>query len=97
MYPFIMLISSIISLINIALIAYVVINLLISFDIINKHQPIVAKIYYGLQRLIEPLLRPFRKILPEMGGLDISPILLILMLNFLQDALVYYTLGGAAQ
>ncbi len=92
MLPFIQLINSIISLISFALIIYIIISLLISFNILNRHQPVVAKIYYALGRLMEPMLEPIRKLLPDLGGIDISPILLILLLNFVQNALVYYLL-----
>lgn len=90
MSPLIYLISSIISLIDIALIIYIVLNLLISFDILNRNQPIVARVYYAMHRLMEPMLRPIRNVLPDLGGIDISPIVLILILNFIQYSLAYY-------
>lgn len=89
--PFIDLISNIISLINLALIIWIVLGLLIHFDVVNRHQPLVARVFDALTRLLEPLLRPIRrtlsKILPDLGGIDLSPIALILLLHFLTSAM----------
>lgn len=92
MAPFVYLLTSIISLITLTLIVYIIVSLLISFNILNRHQPVVAKINYALGRLMEPMLEPIRKLLPDLGGIDISPVILILLLNFLEKALVYYLL-----
>ena len=89
--PFIDLINNIISLINLALMIWIILGLLMHFDIINRHHPLVQRVYFTLNRLFEPVLRPIRaklaKILPDMGGLDLSPIVLILGLHFITNAL----------
>lgn len=89
--PFIDLISNIIMLINWALIIWLVLDLLINFDVVNRHNALIQRVYYGLGKLTEPLLRPIRRLtkkyLPALGGIDISPIILILLLNFLNNAL----------
>lgn len=90
--PFINLISNVILLINLALIIWVVLSLLINLDILNRNSPLVQRVYNTLGRICEPMLRPIRraldKVLPSsMGGLDISPVILILLLNFLDNAL----------
>lgn len=90
MNPFIYLLTSIISLISFLLIVYIVISLLISFNILNRNQTLVSKVYYALGRLVEPLLEPIRKALPDLNGIDISPIILIILLNFVEYALIYY-------
>lgn len=90
MNPFIALLVNAVYIINLLLFIYIIISLLISFDILNRHQPIVAKIYYALGRLFEPLLKPIRQLLPDMGGIDISPIILILLINFIENAILYY-------
>lgn len=90
MHPIIYLISTLISFISLALFIYIIISLLISFNILNRHQLLVQKIYYALGRLFEPMLRPIRNALPELGGIDVSPIVLILLLNFIEYSLVYY-------
>ncbi len=89
--PFINLISNIISLINWALIIWMVLDLLIHFDVVNRHNPLIQKVYFTLGKLLEPLLRPIRRllarVLPDLGGIDLSPLVLVLLLNFLNNAL----------
>lgn len=89
--PFINLISSVISLINLALMIWVVLGLLIHFEIVNRFSPIVGQVNNFLTRLLEPMLRPIRrataKFLPDLGGVDISPIILILLLHFIDNAM----------
>lgn len=89
--PFIDLINNVISLINLAIIIWAVLGLLIHFDIVNRHNPLIQRIYFTLGRVLEPLLKPIRRVLskflPDLGGIDISPIVLILLLHFINDAL----------
>ena len=59
-------------------IAHVIMSWLINFNVLNRHQPLVWRIWTGLERLLEPFYGPIRRILPNMGGLDLSPIVLIL-------------------
>ncbi|MDG1287577.1 MAG: YggT family protein [Rickettsiales bacterium] len=89
-HPLIFLVSSILSLINMALLVYIIISFLISFNILNRHQGLVSTVYQALERLLEPMLRPIRKHLPDLNGIDISPIVLILILRFLEYAMHYY-------
>lgn len=56
----------------------VVISLLVSFDVLNPRQPLVYSIWSGLNRLLEPIYGPIRRILPPMGGLDFSPLVVII-------------------
>ncbi len=96
--PFINLISNVIFLINFALMVWIVLGLLIHFDIVNRYSPIVNRIYSTLGRLLEPMLSRIRnltsKFLPDLGGIDISPILLVLILHFVDNALYswFYTI-----
>jgi YggT family protein len=92
MYPIVMLISSLVSLLNIGLFAYVITGMLISFNIVNPYQPVVQRVMYALKRIYEPMLKPIRKYLPDLGGLDVSPIILFLLFNFVDNALRYYLL-----
>ena len=62
---------------------------LIAFGIINMNNQFVATIYSSLQRLTEPMLRPIRKFVPPLGGLDISFIILILVLYFIDNFITY--------
>lgn len=66
------------------LIANVIMSWLTAFGIINTYQPLVRSIGSFLYAVTEPALRPIRNFLPHMGGIDISPLVLILLIQFLQ-------------
>jgi YggT family protein len=85
------LLLTVIQLYEYVLITWVVLSVLISFGIINKNQPVVQRINFALFRLTNPLLRPIRKHMPDLGGFDISPIILILALEFIANTLIYYS------
>ena len=87
MYAFAMLIDQIINLYIWTLLAYLVTGWLIAFKIINPWQPVVRMIIDALSRIHEPLLRPVRRILPDFGALDVSPIVLFLIAQFLRNLL----------
>jgi YggT family protein len=70
-------------------IAAVIVSWLIAFGIINRHNEIVYMIARALNALTEPALRPIREVLPDMGGLDISPIVLWLLLYFVESVVIY--------
>ena len=96
--PFVDLLSNIISLINLALIIWIILGLLMHFDIVNRGNPLVHRVYTALGRLLEPMLGRIRRVtdkfLPDMGGVDLSPIVLILLLHFIRSALYnwFYTI-----
>lgn len=58
-------------------IAHIIMSWLINFNVLNRNQPLVWQLWTGLERLLEPIYRPIRRVLPDMGGLDLSPIVLI--------------------
>lgn len=64
--------------------AHFIMSWLISFQVLNIRQPLVAQIWYGLNRLLEPLYAPIRRILPAMGGLDLSPLVVLIAIYALQ-------------
>jgi YggT family protein len=66
----------------------VILSWLIAFNVINRHNQFVYMVADSMQRLSEPALRPIRRILPDLGGLDISPVILILVLVFLRDVVI---------
>ena len=66
-------------------IAHVIMSWLINFQVLNLRQPLVAQIWDGLNRLLQPIYGPIRRLLPNMGGLDLSPVVLILLLWFIRD------------
>lgn len=60
------------------IIVHVIMSWLINFQVLNLHQQLVAQIWYGLNRLVEPLYRPVRRILPPMSGLDLAPLVVLI-------------------
>ncbi len=73
-----------------AIIIYVVINMLMSFDIINNNNRFVSMVYNFLYRLNEPLLNFIRRFIPTLGSIDISPIILIIFIEATQYIIVKY-------
>ena len=66
------------------IIAQVIISWLVAFNVINTQTNFVRTVLDVLDRLTEPLYRPIRKILPDFGGIDFSPIILILAIQILR-------------
>jgi len=85
MNPFLWLVDTLISLYIWILIAAAVLSWLIAFNVVNTRNPIVANIGEFLYRITEPALRPIRNIMPNLGGIDISPVILIIALLFLKQ------------
>ncbi|HAC58321.1 MAG TPA: YggT family protein [Rhodobiaceae bacterium] len=67
----------------------VVLSWLIAFNVINTHNRFVYLVVDTINRLTEPVLRPIRNLLPNLGGLDISPVILLLLLFFIQNLIRY--------
>ena len=72
------------------LIAAAVLSWLVAFNVVNARNQFVAMVGDFLYRITEPLLAPIRRMLPSFGGLDISPIILILIIMFIQRVITYY-------
>jgi YggT family protein len=81
------LLGELIHLYILAIIAAVVISMLISFGVINARSQFVYTIADFLNRLTNPFLNPIRRFLPDLGGIDISPVIAILLLEALQFVL----------
>ena len=80
--PFLWLIHTVITLYIWILIAAAVLSWLVAFNVVNPHNQIVRNIGEILHRLTEPLLRPIRNLLPNLGGIDISPVILIFIILY---------------
>jgi YggT family protein len=93
MLPLIGLIHTVIWIYIYLLIGQAVLSWLVAFSIVNRHNRVVAMVGDFLWRITEPLLRPIRRILPDLGGIDISPVVLILLLVFLDSEMQYYLVG----
>jgi YggT family protein len=92
MNPFLWLIHTLITLYIWILIANAVLSWLIAFNVVNVHNNVVRAIGEALYRLTEPALRPIRSVLPSLGGLDISPVILIILLMFV-DQFLFWAFG----
>ncbi len=66
------------------IIAHVVMSWLINFQVLNLRQSIVAQIWYGLNRLLEPVYSRIRQFMPQTGGLDLAPLVALLALYALR-------------
>ncbi|RVU16813.1 YggT family protein [Methylobacterium oryzihabitans] len=89
------LIDNIITIYVYLLIASAVLSWLVAFNVVNVRNPIVSQIGDFLFRVTDPVLRPIRRVLPNLGGIDISPIILVLGLFFLRN-LMFELFAGLA-
>ncbi|OYU89059.1 MAG: YggT family protein [Bradyrhizobiaceae bacterium PARB1] len=72
------------------LIASAILSWLIAFNVVNTRNQFIAAVGEFLYRITEPVLAPIRRMLPNLGGLDLSPIVVILIIIFLQRVIGYY-------
>lgn len=72
------------------LIASAVLSWLIAFNVVNTRNQFVSTVWDLLYRITEPALRPIRNMLPNLGGIDISPIILLLAIFFIQSVITRY-------
>ena len=70
------------------LIGSAVLSWLIAFNVVNTRNQFVSMLWEFLYRVTEPLLRPIRSLLPNLGGIDVSPVILILIIFFIQSVLI---------
>jgi YggT family protein len=89
MNPLLWLILTVIDLYIYVLIAAAVMSWLIAFNVVNSQNPTVRMIWDFLYRITEPALRPIRNVLPGLGGIDISPVILIIGLLFLKQLILW--------
>jgi YggT family protein len=72
------------------LIAAAVLSWLIAFNVVNTRNQVVASIAEFLYRITEPVLRPIRGLMPNLGGIDVSPVILILIILLIENVIVRY-------
>jgi len=88
MYAFANLLNTVISIYIWCLFIYVIMSWLVNFGVINTQNRLVYLVMDFLYRITEPALRPIRNFIPNLGGIDISPIILVLVLIFIRDFIV---------
>lgn len=77
------------------IVASAILSWLVAFNVVNTRNDFVRSIWNFLDAVTEPVLRPIRNILPNLGGVDISPVILILLIIFIQKLIVDYLLPVA--
>lgn len=70
------------------MIVHIIMSWLINFQVLNLRQPLVAQIWDGLNRLLEPIYRPVRRMLPDTGALDLAPLVVFIGIIILRDILL---------
>ena len=70
------------------IIAHFIMSWLVNFQVVNLRQPLVAQIWNGLNRMVQPVYDRVRKVLPAMSGIDFAPLLVLLVVYGVQIILV---------
>ncbi|MBT0957506.1 YggT family protein [Alphaproteobacteria bacterium KMM 3653] len=70
------------------MLAHIIMSWLINFQVLNLRQPLVAQVWDGLTRLLEPIYRPIRRVLPDTGALDLAPLVLFLGIIIMRDIIL---------
>jgi YggT family protein len=83
LYTLVQMIDYLISVVSMVLIVQFVMGLLISFNVINTSNNAVVAIWRALNAILDPLLSPIRRFMPNTGGIDFSPMVLIVLLRLL--------------
>lgn len=94
MYSLIWLVLKVIDIYVFFVIAGVIMSWLVAFGVLNTSNRFVYLVYDALFRITEPALRPIRRFMPGLGGIDLSPLVLLLLLFFLQRLIVEMAYGA---
>jgi YggT family protein len=65
-----------------------ILSWLVAFNVINTYNDFVRQVLYALDRITEPLYRPIRRVLPDFGALDLSPLVLLLLIYILRNIIL---------
>ncbi|WP_395826103.1 YggT family protein [Elstera sp.] len=88
--PFAWLISTAFSLLFWIILIQAILSWLMAFNVVNTRNPVVATIWDLTNRLTNPLLQPIRSVLPSFNGVDLSPLVLLILLQFIERLLAAY-------
>lgn len=86
--------SLILSLVWWVFLVMIIMSWLISFNVINTRNQFVANVWRVLNQITDPILRPIRRVIPAMGGLDLSPIIVFIIIFFLQQLIGNFAMTG---
>ena len=87
--------DQILALYHFTVIAYFIISLLVTFQILNPRQPLVFTIASVVNQLVNPVLRYIQRFIPRIGVVDLSPLILLLLIGFVRNLLREYFFGVA--
>ncbi len=73
----------------------IIMSWLISFNVINTRNQFVASVWRVLNQITEPILRPIRRVIPPVGGLDLSPLIVFIVIFFLQNLIANFARTGS--
>ena len=85
--PLIKLLLTVINLYWWVIIGTAIMSWLVAFQVVDTRNQVVQSVWRTLDALTEPVLRPIRRFVPALGGLDISPVILLLVLSFVEDVI----------
>jgi YggT family protein len=88
MIPLLQFVDYVIHLYEFVVIANVIFSWLIAFNVVNAYNPVVRSIYQAVSALTDPILKHIRRVMPNLGGLDLSPIILLLACYFLRFVVI---------
>lgn len=78
MYSLFQILMLLLNIVWFIIIAHVIMSWLINFQVLNLHQPLVSQIWYTLDRLTRPVYDPVRRALPDLGGVDLAPLVVLI-------------------
>src|ERR1700722_324996 len=93
--PLLWLFNTLITLYIWVIIAMVIMSWLTAFNVLNPRSPFVAQVDRALYAITNPVMGPVRRIIPSIGGLDISPIIVLLLLEAIQRLVNFWVLSGS--
>ena len=85
----------ILSVVYFVMIVHIIMSWLINFQVLNLHQPLVSQIWTGLNRLLEPIYQPIRRILPDTRPLDLAPLVALIVVISLRAYVLPVIFGFA--
>jgi YggT family protein len=77
-----------------ALILSAILSWLVAFNVVNERNQFISTVGNFLYRVTEPMLRPIRRYVPDFGGVDVSPVILILVIYFIRSVLRQWAVSG---
>jgi YggT family protein len=99
LYALVDIIITMLTILSYIVVAGAILSWLVAFNVINTHNDFVRALLHALDRITEPLLRPIRRILPDFGALDLSPMVLLFSIwivqRLLQGAVDQYAMSSA--